>query len=58
MPRRSNVRHGTDVLEVIRREMIDLDVMLGIWLGREPGAEQSNARQITDGIRLPVIVDI
>jgi hypothetical protein len=26
--------------------------MLGIWLGREPGAEQGNARQIADGIRL------
>ena len=45
-------RHGEDVLEVIRREKIDLKVMLGIWLGREPGAEQSNARQIADGIRL------
>jgi exo-beta-1,3-glucanase (GH17 family) len=45
-------RHGEDVLEVIRREKIDLDVMLGIWLGREPGAEQSNARQIASGIRL------
>ena len=45
-------RHGEDVLEVIRRERIDLEVMLGIWLGREPGAEQSNARQIAHGIRL------
>jgi exo-beta-1,3-glucanase (GH17 family) len=45
-------RHGADVLEVIRREQIDLQVMLGIWLGREPGAEQINARQIADGIRL------
>ncbi len=45
-------RHGEDVLEVIRRENIDLKVMLGIWLAREPGAEQSNARQIADGIRL------
>jgi exo-beta-1,3-glucanase (GH17 family) len=45
-------RHGEDVLEVIRREKIDLAVMLGIWLGREPGAEQSNARQLADGIRL------
>ena len=45
-------RHGEDVLEVIRREKIDLKVMLGIWLGREPGAEQSNARQIANGIRL------
>ena len=45
-------RHGEDVLAVIRRERLDLKVMLGIWLGREPGAEQSNARQIADGIRL------
>ena len=45
-------RHSEDVLEVIRREGIDLEVMLGIWLDREPGAEQNNARQIADGIRL------
>ena len=45
-------RHGEDVLEVIRRERIDLKVMLGIWLAREPGAEEINARQIDDGIRL------
>ncbi|NIM01980.1 MAG: glycosyl hydrolase, partial [Acidobacteria bacterium] len=45
-------RHGEDVLEVIRREGIDLEVMLGIWLDREPGAEQDNARQIAEGIRL------
>ena len=45
-------RHGEDVLEVIRREKIDLGVMLGIWLAREPGAEQRNARQIAEGIRL------
>jgi exo-beta-1,3-glucanase (GH17 family) len=44
--------HGEDVLEVIRREKIDLKVMLGIWLGLEPEAEQINARQIADGIRL------
>lgn len=45
-------RHGEDVLEVIRREKIDLEVMLGIWLGREPGAEQTNTRQVANGIRL------
>jgi exo-beta-1,3-glucanase (GH17 family) len=45
-------RHGEDVLEVIRREKIDLEVMLGIWLDREPGAEQANAQEIADGIRL------
>ena len=45
-------RHGEDVLEVIRREKIDLKVMLGIWLAREPGEEHGNARQIADGISL------
>jgi exo-beta-1,3-glucanase (GH17 family) len=45
-------RHSEDVLEVIRRDKIDLEVMLGIWLGREPGDEQDNAQQIADGIRL------
>jgi exo-beta-1,3-glucanase (GH17 family) len=44
--------HAADVLEVIRREKIDLRVMLGIWLAREPGGEQRNAREIADGIRL------
>jgi exo-beta-1,3-glucanase (GH17 family) len=45
-------RQGEDVLEVIRREKIDLAVMLGIWLGREPGSEESNEREIANGIRL------
>jgi len=45
-------RHGEDVLEVIRREKLELKVMLGIWLAREPGAEQGNAREIANGIRL------
>ena len=45
-------RHGEDVLEVIRRENIDLKVMLGIWLGREPGTEKNNALQIANGILL------
>jgi exo-beta-1,3-glucanase (GH17 family) len=45
-------RHGEDVLEVIRRENLDLDVMLGIWLDREPGAEERNRRSIAKGIRL------
>jgi exo-beta-1,3-glucanase (GH17 family) len=44
--------HGEDVLEVIRRENIELQVMLGIWLEREPGAERTNASQIQNGIRL------
>ena len=45
-------QHSEDVLEVIRRENIDLKVMLGIWLWREPEGEESNVRQIADGIRL------
>ncbi len=45
-------RHGEDVLKVIRRENLDLDVMLGIWLDREPGHERDNATQIAEGIRL------
>ena len=45
-------RHGEDILAVIRREKIDLKVMLGIWLDGEPVAEQSNAQQIANGIRL------
>jgi len=48
----SSDRHGEDVLEIIRREKIGLKVMLGIWLGREPGKEQDNATQIAEGIRL------
>jgi len=45
-------RHSEDVLEVIRREKIDLRVMLGIWLDREPGYEQDNAENVANGIRL------
>ncbi len=45
-------RHGEDVLEIIRRENLDLRVMLGIWLDREPGYEPDNAEQIANGIRL------
>ena len=48
----SSDRHSEDVLEIIHREEINLKVMLGIWLGREPGAEQSNEEQIASGIRL------
>ena len=44
--------HARDVLEVIRDERLDLKVMLGIWLDREPGSEHGNARQIAEGIRL------
>lgn len=45
-------RHSQDVLEVIRREKIDLQVMLGIWLDGKAGKEAENAAQIETGIRL------
>jgi exo-beta-1,3-glucanase (GH17 family) len=45
-------RHSEDVLEVIRREKIDMKVMLGAWLGGEPGNEKNNAAQIENCIRL------
>jgi exo-beta-1,3-glucanase (GH17 family) len=45
-------QHSEDVLSVIREEELDLAVMLGVWLGREPGAEEPNAQQVAAGIRL------
>ncbi len=45
-------RHSEDVLEVIRREKINLKVMLGIWLDGEPGHEEDNAKQIETAVRL------
>lgn len=45
-------RHAEDVLEVIRRDGLDVRVMLGIWLAREPGAEDENAEQVESGIRM------
>jgi exo-beta-1,3-glucanase (GH17 family) len=48
----SSAGHGEDVLRVIRRDGLDLEVMLGVWLAREPGAEAANAREIAEGIRL------
>ncbi len=45
-------QHSIDALEVIREEKLDLDVMLGIWLEREPGGEKNNAAQIQEGIRM------
>ncbi len=45
-------QHSEDVLHVIRDEQLDLSVMLGVWLGREPGAEDANAGQVAAGIRL------
>jgi exo-beta-1,3-glucanase (GH17 family) len=45
-------QHSQDVLEVIRREKIGLQAMLGIWLDGRPGREGENAAQIATGIRL------
>jgi exo-beta-1,3-glucanase (GH17 family) len=45
-------QHSEDVLRVIREEKLDMAVMLGIWLSREPGKEEPNAHQIAAGIRM------
>lgn len=45
-------QHSADVLEVIRREKIKLNVMLGIWIDGEPGHEADNQAQIQKGIEL------
>jgi len=45
-------RHSEDVLEVIRREKIPIKVLLGAWLGIEPGSEAANAKQVSTCIRL------
>ncbi|MFZ5519215.1 MAG: glycosyl hydrolase [Candidatus Zhuqueibacterota bacterium] len=45
-------QHSADVLEVIRREKINLKVMLGMWLDGEPGFETNNQSQIQKGIEL------
>ena len=45
-------QHSSDVLEVIRREKINLNVMLGIWIDGEPGHEADNQAQIQKGIEL------
>ncbi len=45
-------QHSEDVLRVIRRENIDLKVMLGIWLDGKPANPNDNEEQLTTGIRL------
>jgi exo-beta-1,3-glucanase (GH17 family) len=45
-------RHSEDVLEVIRREKLPIRVLLGAWLGIEPGSEAANAAQLRNCIRL------
>ncbi|MBC8181367.1 hypothetical protein H8E88_09600, partial [candidate division KSB1 bacterium] len=45
-------KHSQDILEVIRREKIQLKVMLGAWLDKEPEYETDNAKQIEKCIQL------
>ena len=45
-------KHAQDILEVIRRENIDLKVMLGIWLDGEPEYIDDNAEQVRLGVKL------
>ena len=45
-------QHSSDVLQVIRREKIDLKVMLGIWLNGNPGYKAENEAQVKKGIEL------
>ncbi len=45
-------QHSKDVLDVIRRDNINLKVMLGAWLSAEPGNERVNEAQIDSCIRL------
>jgi len=45
-------QHSRDVLEVIKREGIDLKVMLGAYFAKEPGGEAENDQQVRDCIEL------
>jgi len=45
-------QHSQDVLEVIRREKLPLQVLLGVWLDGRPGHEAESAEQTATGIRL------
>ena len=45
-------RHGEDVLQTIRREKLDLKVMLGVWLDGKPEKLNANSLQIVRAIRL------
>ncbi len=44
--------HSQDILEVIRKENIQLKVMLGAWLDKEPEYEADNAKQVEKCIQL------
>lgn len=45
-------QHSRDVLEVIQKNKLHLQVMLGIWLSGKPEKQAENKRQIAEGIRL------
>ena len=45
-------QHSQDVLEVIRREKIPIQVMLGVWLDGHPEKQAENTAQVATGIRL------
>jgi exo-beta-1,3-glucanase (GH17 family) len=45
-------QHASDVLEIIKREKINIKVLLGIWLYAEPERINDNRLQITKGIEL------
>jgi exo-beta-1,3-glucanase (GH17 family) len=45
-------QHSQDVLEVIRREKIPIQVMLGVWLDGHPEKQAENVAQMATGIRL------
>lgn len=45
-------QHSDDILQVIKRENINLKVMLGIWLDGEPEYNEDNIEQVKIGIDL------
>jgi exo-beta-1,3-glucanase (GH17 family) len=45
-------RHSADILEVIRKEKLGINVMLGVWLSGLPEAKAKNKQQVEMGIRL------
>ncbi|MBF0206697.1 MAG: glycosyl hydrolase [Oligoflexia bacterium] len=48
----SSNQHTRDILEVIRRERINIKVMLGAYLKGEPGNEAINGQEVRESIRL------
>ena len=45
-------QHTSDILEIIRREKLNLKVLMGIWLDGEPDYAEDNKSQIKYGIEL------